>query len=200
VRRAWVVGASAVLLAGCAGSSGSGSTPNASSSAAPGGAGMAAYAQCMSEHGVELPAGGPLGGGRPSGAPSGMPTDAPSGMPTDRPSGMPTDVPSRMPGAGPGGGPGAQTAAPSGVDAETWTAAQAACSALAPTGGPGQPGGIAPTASGGASQFAVFWSCMSDHDVTAPTSGLPTDLDKGDATVAAALTICDALLADQATG
>jgi hypothetical protein len=159
MRRAWVVGASVLLLAGCAGGSDSGSSPDAASPAgqAPGGAGMAAYAQCMSEHGVELPAGGPVGGVRPSVAPSGMPTDAPS-------------------------------------------AALAACSALAPTGGPGQPGGAAPTASGGASQFAVFWSCMSDHDVTAPTSGLPTDLDKGDATVAAALTICDALLPASATG
>jgi hypothetical protein len=199
VRRAWVVGASTLLLAGCAGSSGSVSTPNASSSAAPGGAGMAAYAQCMAAHGVDLPAGGPGDGARPSGAPSGMPTDAPSGMPTDRPSGTPTDMPSGMPGGGPGGGPGAQAGAPSGVDAEAWKAAQAACSALAPAGGPGQKGDLAPAA-GGASEFAVFWSCMADHDVTAPTSRLPSDLDKGDATVAAALKICDALLPDQAAG
>jgi hypothetical protein len=41
---------------------------------------------------------------------------------------------------------------------------------------------------------------MSDHDVTVPTSGLPTDLDPDDPTVAAALTICDALLPAQVTG
>jgi hypothetical protein len=188
VRRAWVVGTGIVLLAGCAGGSDSGSTPDSAASAAPGGAAMAAYAQCMSEHGVDLPDGGPMGGVRPSGAPSGMPTGAPSGMPTDIPSGMP------------GGGPGAQAAAPSGVDADTWTAAQAACSALAPTGGPARPGGGPPAATGGAAQFSVFWSCMSDHDVTAPASGLPTDLDESDPTVAAALAICDALLPDPGTG
>jgi hypothetical protein len=191
MRRNWLICASALLLAGCSGASDAGSTQAATSTAGAGGdAGMSAYVQCLSEHGVQMPTGGPLGGKPPDGAPSGFPTDAPSGRPTDRP----TDMPSGMPGSGPDGLMGA----PPGVDDATWQAARDACSGLAPAGRPQQDG--SPPPGTGDEQYAVFWTCMSDHDVTAPTSGLPTDLDPDDPTVAAALTICDALLPAQVTG
>ncbi len=137
MRRAWMVGASALVLAGCAGTAGTSSSPGAATgSAAPGAADMSAYVQCLSEHGVELPTGGPMSGTRPEGAPSGRPTDMPSAMPTD--------LPSAMPGGGPEGQPRGQMAAPPGVDDATWQAAQDACSELAPTGRDPQDGTAPP--------------------------------------------------------
>ena len=178
--------AAAVLLLGaCSGASGDDSADAAASPAAGGGnADFAAYQQCLSEHGVELQngqGGFPGGGERPTGVPSG----APSGFPTDRPSGAPSDFPS----GGPGQGNGRGMRVPDGVDEETWQAAQQACAALMPSRPNGGPG-----ANASASPNAVFWQCMADHDVTAPESGDPDDLDASDATVKEARATCDALL------
>lgn len=197
-RRTLIPALASVLLLGACGGSGDGTADaQASPAASSGTTDFAAYRSCLSEHSVDLPEGGPgtTGGQRPSG----MPTARPSGLPTDRPSGAPSDLPSGGPGAGLG------MRVPDGVDDATWQAAQEACASLAPArpnGGPGSFGGNgqsgnatnsgSPTS--GASQYAVFWRCMSDHQVTALASGLPDDLDTADATVKAALDTCDVLL------
>lgn len=226
MRRAAVIVAGVLALAGCSGggtsaqdSSAPGSpvptaTPTASASPSASGAGdgrsMAAFSACLAEHGVTVPSGGPgSGGGAAGGPPSGMPTDRPSGAPTDRPTGMPTDRPggpaSGMaaggPAAPPEGGEGGPGAIPSGVDSSAWTAAQQACASLLPAGGPQGPSGARPTAapgsamaSSGTADLTVFWACMSDHDVPAPSSSLPADLDRASTDVAAALRVCGILL------
>lgn len=96
------------------------------------------------------------------------------------------------------GGPGA---IPSGVDASTWTAAQQACASLLPAGGPQGPSDARPSgasasamSSTGTADLTVFWACMSDHDVPAPSSSLPADLDRANTSVAAALKVCGILL------
>lgn len=200
MRRLAAVGlvAAALLLAGCSGgddgtdaAAAAAETPSAAPSAAPSGgaADFEAYQQCLSDNGVDVSAlgqGGFGGGQRPSGMPTDRPTDFPSGMPTDLPSDFPTD------GAGRGPGGGAGMNAPEGVDEETWQAAQQACADLRPSfgGGMGGPGGQGQ----GAATYQVFWSCMADHDVQPPESGLPADLDTADATVADALETCQKLL------
>ncbi len=94
-------------------------------------AAMAAYRTCLANNGVTLPTpgagaagGAPPQGARPTGAP---PSGAPNGGGTGTGGG---------PGAGGGPGSGAgsgSTAAPPGVDADTWRTARAACASLAPT-------------------------------------------------------------------
>jgi hypothetical protein len=83
---------------------------------------MQAFASCLAENGVTLPqrgSGGDADGGSP---PTGTP---PTGTP-------PTGAPTAGGAGGPGQGGGAM-AAPAGVDATTWAAAQKACAQYAPT-------------------------------------------------------------------
>ncbi len=194
-----------MLLAGCASGGDDAASTGTAGQQAASGAGSAdfqAYTQCLSENGVDVssfPQGGGQGG--PGGQrPSGAPTDMPSGFPTDMPSGAPSDFPSGgPPQGGQGGGPGGMgSRIPDGVDEQTWQAAQTACADLRPTGGPGMgrggPNGSGNGSGNGTVDYTVFWQCMSDHKVDKPASGLPADLDTSDATVKAALEVCNALL------
>jgi hypothetical protein len=146
------------LLAACGGNSGGG-TANAAPSG--GQAAFQAYADCLRQHGVNIP----VPSGRPSGRPSGV---RPSGV---RPSGV------RPSGRGfPGGFFG--TEAPPGVDQSTWDAAQRACAGLRPSFGRG----------GGNSAFQAYRNCLREHGVT-PSNG-PAGFDTADPKVASALAIC----------
>ncbi|MFE9423815.1 hypothetical protein ACFYNO_12735 [Kitasatospora sp. NPDC006697] len=110
--------AAGLLLTGCSSSSGSATAAStggaaASPSASDGkGAGMAAYTDCLRQHGVAIP------------------TGRPSGRPTDRP----TDRPSGSPGGGGGGFFGGGSADPA------RQAAMQACASLRPQGGSGRGG------------------------------------------------------------
>jgi hypothetical protein len=91
--------AGAVMFAGACGGNSGGGASSTTSAAAPAGksAGapdgpMAAYRQCMEQHGVTMPQRG-AGGQRPSGAPGGRP----SGTPGVRPSGFPGGMQSMSP-------------------------------------------------------------------------------------------------------
>lgn len=198
MRTAWVVAAGALLLGGCAAGLDKGVEAAGTASGPPSGADMAAYVDCLSEHGVQMPAGGPgtgADGERPTGEP---PTDAPTGMPADRPSGAPTERPSDRP----EGARAGATAPPPGVDGQAWQAASDACASLAPSerpAGPAGQDGVQPFSTTATGQYDVFWTCMADHDVDAPESRLPADLDEDDATVSAALGTCDVLLPDGPT-
>ncbi|MEU8134672.1 hypothetical protein [Streptodolium elevatio] len=171
------------------------------------GTGSDAYRDCLAANGVELPSGGPQGGhgsdSPRSGFPTARPTDGPSGRPTDRPSGRPS------------GAPG-DRANPRATD-PAWQKAEQACAALRPSrapgeggpgnGGPGEPGSsdapnaggtpgaAAPSAAAEASVSAAqaFTGCMKDHNVEVPAGGA-TALDRTKPEVAAALTVCEALL------
>lgn len=138
------------------------STAASASAGVGGAAGFTAYRSCMADNGVTLPDMGV----RPSGAPSGMPSGNP----------------------GAGGFPGGL---PDGVDQATYDAAQAACAALAPQGGPGMAG--RPQID--ATALAAYKSCLTDHDVTVPDGdNWMAGLDRKDATVAAAMDTCAVLL------
>lgn len=176
VRRAALAAGSCLVVAGAlaaCGSSASGDSAAASSS--QGADGFAAYRQCLSEHGITLPSGGP-GGGQPG---QGQQGEQPSGLPTDRPSG----APSGMPSGGPGGGGMPGGVLPSGIDASAFQSANEACASLRPTGGPGGGGaGIDQSA------LAAYRSCLSDHGVT--VTGRLDQLSTSDPKTAAALTTC----------
>ncbi len=126
-RRRWTrligVPVAAVSLAGLV-ACGTGATSTTTSSSTGSGAqagtsntAMAAFASCMAENGVTLPQRGTDGGGTP---PTGTPPAGGTGG-----SGGPG-------GAAPGGAGGGAMAAPAGVDATTWAAAQKACAQYAP--------------------------------------------------------------------
>jgi hypothetical protein len=135
------------------------------------------YASCLRDNGVNLPQ---LNG-------SGRPTDRPSGNPSGRPTAFPSGQP-RPSGSGGfrGGGPGGffGTAAPDGVDQQTWEKAQKACESLRPTAFPGGGG----NGNGGGGRDAAYRNCLTEHGVTA--SGPVDQLDTTDAKVAAAVTAC----------
>jgi hypothetical protein len=126
-RRRWTrligIPVAAVGLAGLvACGTGAASTTTSSSTGSGAQAGtsdtaMQAFASCMAENGVTLPQRG-AGGGADGGSP-------PTGTP-------PTGAPTAGGAGGPGQGGGAM-AAPPGVDATTWAAAQKACAQYAPT-------------------------------------------------------------------
>ncbi|MFC4042247.1 hypothetical protein ACFO1B_27800 [Dactylosporangium siamense] len=158
------------------------SDPGAPATAASGGTD---YASCLRNNGVDLPqmnaSNRPTG--RPDGNPSGRPTAFPSGQP--RPSG--SGFPGRGNGSGfPGGGGGFfGTAAPNGVDQQTWEKAQKACESLRPTAFPGGGNG---NGNGGGNRDAAYRNCLTEHGVT--VSGPVDQLDTADAKVAAAVTAC----------
>jgi hypothetical protein len=132
------------------------------------------YTSCLRDNGVNLPQGNTTD--RPSGRPSGLPTVRPSG------GGLPGGG---RPGGGPGGG-GNGTAAPDGVDQQTWEKAQKACESLRPTTFPGGGGG-----NSGAGGDAAFRNCLTDRGVT--VTGSIDQLDSTDAKVASALQACGPL-------
>jgi len=121
-------------LAACGTSTDTGTSAAAASASAeaddaatPDGTELAAYQSCLEENGVSMPErpGGGAGAALEGGAPPQGGTAPQGGTP---------------PPGGPGGSP---DQAPPGVDADTWAAAQEACSDLAPT----PPDGAAPAAS-----------------------------------------------------
>ncbi len=175
--------AGVLMLAGCSTANGAADATSGNAQAAPtaaGAADMSAWVQCLVEHGVQMPSGGPRGA---------LPGSPPSGSPTDRPSdaALPSDRPTGGPGGAFPAGPGGATGLPPGVDEQAWQSAQQACAGLAPTR-PTQPSQDA------AGNLNAFWSCMADHDVQAPDSRLPNDLDQNDPTVTDSLDTCRVLI------
>ena len=159
----------ALGAAACSGSSGKVASASNASSAAPSSSSGAqqAYRDCMSQHGVTLPARNrnQSGGSDSSGSNSDQ-----SGAPR-----------------GPGGGFNGQFSLPPGVDQATFNAAQQACASLRPAGG-GSRGGAA---------AAAYRSCLADHGVTVPSTssgGPPPSIDRNDPNFAAANDACRALL------
>ncbi|MEV4507671.1 hypothetical protein AB0K00_01760 [Dactylosporangium sp. NPDC049525] len=151
------------------------SDPSAPTTAA-GASGGTDYASCLRDNGVNLPQ---MNG---SGRPTNRPTAFPSGRPTAFPSGQPR--PSGSGGfRGNGGGGFFGTAAPDGVDQQTWEKAQKACASLRPTAFPNGGGG-----NGGGGRDAAYRNCLTEHGVT--VSGPVDQLDTADAKVAAAVTAC----------
>lgn len=156
-----------------------GSSDSATPPTAAGASGGTDYASCLRNNGVTLPQGN--GSGRPTARPSGNG----SGRPTAFPSGRPRPSGSGFPGGGggfPGGGGGFfGTAAPNGVDQQTWEKAQKACESLRPTSFPSGRGN-------GGGRDAAYRNCLTEHGLT--ISGPIDQLDTKDAKVAAALTAC----------
>ena len=126
-----IVALSVIGLAAC-GSGGTTSSSAATGSASPDGrtepSGMAAFHQCMSEHGITRPA-------RPSGEPGGA--GPPPGVQPADGARVGTGAGGTSAPGGHAGGPRGEhhdpTKAPPGVDQNAWTAARAACASLAPT-------------------------------------------------------------------
>ncbi len=154
--------------------------------------GFNAYLSCMAEHGVTIamPSGGPGQGGGGTG-------NRPSFDPSNRPSSgvRPSGDPSFRPGGGGGGfgGGGFGNQRPEGVDEQTWTQAQEACSSVLPTGGPGGPGG--PGAGGtNDSALTAYRNCLADRGVT--MNGGADQLNTAEPAVAAAMTACAPLRPD----
>jgi hypothetical protein len=182
-----LVAAGGTLLLGACGTSPNASSGATGKAAASGSDAVTAFQQCLSEHGLNIPAGG-FGRG-PGGAPSGAPTSAPppgAGAPSGLPSALPTGAP---PGGQPLGGQGPGGAAPS-----AFASAMAACASLRPSGLPagGSPGAVP---SGAASAragtvSAAYRSCLKDHGVTLADGAPVSSLDTNDATVKTALATC----------
>jgi hypothetical protein len=162
------------LIAGCSSGNGSANVA-ATSTASSGSAAFSAYTQCLSQHGVTLPSGG-FGGRR-----------------------------TRSPGAGftPGAGRSYGGFGGAGAFASanpTTAAAMQACASLRPTGGAGF--------GGGSTRLTAFRNCMTQQGEPVPTTrptAVPTAAATGDARylnglspsdpkVAAALTVCKALI------
>ncbi len=164
-----------VILAACGSSSAAGSSTSSSTSKSSGTASVAAYTNCLKQHGVTLP-----NFGNGSGPPGGSGGSIPSGTPPSFGSG----------GSPPAGGNFANN--------PKFQKAADACKSLRPSGGFGGPGG-----SGGfnSSAFAAYRNCLKLHGVTLPTGGPqgsasstpPTTLDQSSPTVKAALAACAAL-------
>ncbi|MFG2038870.1 hypothetical protein [Dactylosporangium sp. NPDC048998] len=140
--------------------------------AAAGESGGSDYASCLRNNGIDLPQFNA----------SNRPTARPSGFPTNRPSGEPRPSGGGFRGGGPGGFFG--TAAPNGVDQQTWEKAQKACEALRPTAFPGGGNGNG----GGGGREAAYRNCLTEHGVT--VTGPTDQLDTADAKVAAAMQAC----------
>ncbi|MET7393173.1 hypothetical protein ABZS66_06725 [Dactylosporangium sp. NPDC005572] len=166
----------AIFAAAC----GSGDDSPSADAAASGGTD---YTSCLRNNGVDLPqmnaSNRPSGSARPSFSPR------PSGEP--RPSGSGGF---RGGGGGPGGAGGFfGTAAPNGVDQQTWEKAQKACESLRPTAFPS--GGFGNGGPGGGGRNAAYINCLTEHGVT--VSGSIDQLSTADPKVAEAMTACAAL-------
>ncbi|GGM83848.1 hypothetical protein ACFFX1_30290 [Dactylosporangium sucinum] len=171
---ALALAAVAIFAAAC----GSGDDSPSADAAASGGTD---YASCLRNNGVELPQ--MNASNRPTARPSFSPR--PSGEP--RPSGSG----GFRGGGGPGGGGGFfGTAAPNGVDQQTWEKAQKACESLRPTAFPsgGFGGGGGPGGGGGNGRNAAYINCLTEHGVT--VNGPIDQLDTSDPKVSAAITAC----------
>ena len=174
IRSLLLVSCVPLVLAAC-GSSAAGSSTSSTTSKSTGTATLAAYTNCLKQHGVTLP-----NFGNGSGPPGGGSGSIPSGTPPSIGSG----------GSPPAGGNFANN--------PKFQKAAAACKSLRPSGGFGRPGG-----SGGfnSSAFAAYRNCLKLHGVTLPTSGSqgsgsstpPTTFDQSSPTVKAALAACAAL-------
>ncbi|GAA1546234.1 hypothetical protein GCM10009827_077980 [Dactylosporangium maewongense] len=138
------------------------------------------YASCLRDNGVNLPQ--MNGSGRPTARPDGNA----SGRPTAFPSGQPR--PSGSGGFRGGGGGFFGTAAPNGVDQQTWEKAQKACESLRPTAFPSGGFGNGGGGGNGGGRDAAYRNCLTEHGVT--VSGPVDQLDTADAKVAAAVTAC----------
>ncbi|WFE25852.1 hypothetical protein O7623_21105 [Solwaraspora sp. WMMD791] len=177
--------------------------PETTGQEATAGGGMSGYVECLRDNGIDvgdLPAGAP--DAQRSGRPEGFPSDRPSGFPSDRPEGFPSDGPEGFPSDRPTGGPGGQGPGgqgpgggfadmlrPDGVDDETWAAAQEACQAELPAGGPGGPRGDTDADTGvDQSGAAAYRNCLAERDVE-----WADDLDSSDPAVADALAACEPL-------
>lgn len=166
---ALALAAAAFFAAAC------GSSDDKAPAAAASAAGGTDYVSCLRNNGVDL--GQQFNGSnRPTARPSG-------GFPGGRPSGQPRPSGSFRGGPG-GGGFFGGTAAPNGVDQQTWEKAQKACESLRPTAFPGGggPGG------GGNGRDAAYRNCLTEHGVTL-TGGMD-QLNTADPKVAAAETAC----------
>lgn len=148
------------------------------------------YRTCLADNGVTLPEFDGAGGNGDGTPPSGMPTGAP-------PSGFPTDG---QGGPAAGGFPGGLLMQkPDDVDQSTWDAAVSACADVAPSFQPGQggPGGGQPDETA----LAAFKNCLTENGVTVPDGdNWLRELDRNDATVAAAFEKCSPLLPQQGGG
>jgi hypothetical protein len=167
-----VLTATAVAAVAACGATSSASPGAASSTRAgyQGSQAFQAYAECLRQHGVTLPA-----------FPSARPGD---GSARPRPSGSRSPGPRRSDGAFGGGGfPGGfgfGDQAPPGVDQETWTKAQQACASVRPSRSPRDNGAI-----------VAYRNCLSEHGVS--VDGGFGRLDPNDPKVAAALKACEVL-------
>ena len=150
-----------------------GSSDSATPPTAAGASGGTDYASCLRDNGVNVPQ--LNASNRPTARPSG-------GRPTAFPSGQPR--PSGSGGFRGGGGGFFGTAAPDGVDQQTWEKAQKACASLRPTAFPNGNG----NGGGGGGRDAAYRNCLTEHGVT--VSGPVDRLDTADAKVAAAVTAC----------
>lgn len=184
-----------LAVAACGGGSAKVSTSGttATSTPAAGGAGAdtSAFATCLKQHGVSLPAGFGRGGGPGSAGPGG-------GLP---PQGS----------GGPGGFPGAGGGAGGAGLSSAQQSAFSACRSKLPAGGFGGGRGLAGGAS--ATQLKAYTSCLRDNGVKVPTTtstpaaggsgprfGNPLAGLRSDPHFAAASRKCAALLPSRGTG
>lgn len=190
--RTLLVASAVLLLAAACGDSGS--DDGGDNASGNGQNALAAYAECMSENGVDLqlPSARADRSGEPGARPSGFPADAtarPSGA-GSRPSGAPSGGSSDRPGGRNGGGAPGGFSKPEGVDDATWEKAQQACQSVLPSGGPGG-GGERDSA------YTAYSTCLSDHGVTTEDGlrelSTADPAASTDAKLAAALKACEAL-------
>ena len=139
-----------------------------------------AYRACLQERGVENGGGFGGRGERPSGAVGGGQV-------------------ARSPGAS---GPPVDAVPRSTVDQASLASAQSACAALRPAGGTGANGGFGGSGAsgasgGGAPQFGVYLSCLSDNGVASAAGGrAAAGIDRSTPMFAAAHDKCKVLLPD----
>ncbi|GAA4243644.1 hypothetical protein [Dactylosporangium darangshiense] len=170
------IGGAALALAAVAFFAAACGSSDSNAPATAGASGGTDYASCLRNNGVNLPQFNNA---------SGRPTARPSGFPTARPSGQFRSGEPRPSGSGGfrnGGGGFFGTAAPNGVDQQTWEKAQKACESLRPTAFPNGGGG------GGNGRDAAYRNCLTEHGVT--VTGSTDQLDTSDAKVAAAVQAC----------
>lgn len=168
----FTIGIAGALFAGaCSGSSGHAAAAVNASSAAPSSASFQAYRDCLSQHGVTLP------------ARNRNQSDGSSGAPGDGS------------GRGPGGFNG-QFSLPPGVDQATFDAAQQACANLRPTGNGG--GGARGGAAGAAYRSCLADHGVTVPSTS--SGGPPPSIDRSDPNFAAANQACRALLPTRGAG